>query len=538
MSAVLEKQFQEEALLGFMYKTKLELVKAEFKDVRIAAQGALEKGDDTWRVLHDASHHVMINHETKIRDQVRMPSAGDARVVMQESAAHDLGPHFALQFDVSKAHRRYLHRKADHGLLCCRSDEVEEDVWVNVVGTFGFVCASYWWARLSSGICRLVLRFFHRQWVMQLLFADDARLQTHGPLKFENLIMIIFLWCLVGTPLSWAKTKGGMSCEWVGYWLDYSRFHLGISESRSAWLIRWGDRVVNEGLVQMRDFAEGLGRLGFTAGVLEYYKPFLAPLYSWSAAAPRDAVLKVPPMVRLTLSWIVSELKTGRRYSLCKKPSKQLGILFKTDSKGESDHCVLGGFEFDPSRSTKESRWFSVRLTPEEAPWIFEKGHASKTIAATELMATLLAVHCFVPVPDRPALPSTGVICCQGVTDNQTNSYVVAKFMTTAFPLAAILMQLTCMLSQRNLWLNLQWVPRTENTEADSLTNGDFSLFSLENRVEIVMDNLPLDVMRALVERGTAFVQEIEALKAHNRTTGRIRGRLRKRARTDWAAES
>ena len=537
MSAVLEKQFQEEALLGFMYKTKLDLVKAEFKDVRIAAQGALEKGDDTWRVLHDASHHVMINHETKIRDQVRMPSAGDARIVMQESAAHDLGPHFSLQFDVSKAHRRYLHRKEDHGLLCCRSDEVEEDVWVNVVGTFGFVCASYWWARLSAGICRLVLRFFHRQWVMQLLFADDARLQTNGPLKFENLILAIFIWCLVGTPLSWAKTKGGMSCEWVGYWLDYARFQLGISESRSAWLIRWGDRVVSDGLVQMRDFAEGLGRLGFTAGVLEFYKPFLAPLYSWSAAAPRDAVLKVPPMVRLTLSWIVSELKTGRRYSLCKKPSEQLGVLFKTDSKGESNYCVLGGFEYNPARSLKDSRWYSVRLTPETAPWIFEKGHASRTIAATELMATLLAVHYFVPVPDVPALPSTGVVCCQGVTDNQTNSYVVAKLMTTAFPLAAILMQLTCMLSQRNLWLNLQWVPRTENVEADALTNGDFSLFSLANRVEVVMDDLPLDVMRSLVERGTAFVQELDALKAHNKTTGRIRSRLRKRARTEWAAE-
>jgi hypothetical protein len=198
---------------------------------------------------------------------------------------------------------------------------------------------------------------------------------------------------------------------------------------------------------------------------------------------------------------------------------------------------VLGGYEYDSSRSTKDSRWFSVRLSPEEAPWIFEKGHASRTIAATELMATLLAVHCFIPVPEQPVLPTTGVICCRGITDNQTNSYVVAKFMTTAFPLAAILMQLTCMLSQRNLWLNLEWVPRTENVEADALTNSDFSAFSMENRVELVLDDLPLDVMRSLVDRGTAFVQEIENLKAHNKTTGRIRSRLRKRAKTAWTAD-
>ena len=102
------------------------------------------------------------------------------------------------------------------------------------------------------------------------------------------------------------------------------------------------------------------------------------------------------------------------------------------------------------------------------------------------------------------------------------------------------------MLSQRSPWLNLQWVPRTENIEADAGTNIELSAFSLENRMDIVLDELPLDVMRSLVERGTAFAQdergtafvhEIENLKAHNKTTGRIRSRLRKRAKTAWAAD-
>ena len=209
LSAILEKQFQEEALLGFMYKSTLSAVSRNFKEVRVAAQGAIEKGDDTWRVLHDGTHGVRINNETVIRDQLRMPSAGDQRIVMQESAEYDEGPHFTIRFDVSKAHRRFLHRPSELGLLCCRSNENLEEVWVNRVGTFGLTCASYWWGRLAAGIVRLVIRFFHRQWVMQLLFADDARLQANGKDKYDNLLLAVFLWCIVRTPLSWRKCKPG-----------------------------------------------------------------------------------------------------------------------------------------------------------------------------------------------------------------------------------------------------------------------------------------------------------------------------------------
>ena len=534
MSKVLETQFQEESLLGFMYKARLVDVQAEFSDVRVAAQGAIEKSDHSWRILHDATHNVRLNNETVMRDQVRLPSAGDQRIVMQESAAFDEGPHFSLQFDVSKAHRRFLHKKADHGLLCCRADNVEEFVWVNRVGTFGCTAASYWWGRLAAGIGRLVLRCFYRNWLIQLLFADDVRVQANGKTKFDDLLLTVFLWCLLGTPLSWGKCKGGLSCEWVGYWCDYGRFQLGISESRASWLVSWGDRVVREGLVQMRDFAEGLGRLGFSCGVLEFYRPFLAPMYSWCAASPPGSVLKVPPMVRLTLSWVVEQLRTGRRFSLCKKPSRDLGVLFKTDAKGESDYVVLGGWKCAGGVGTKQSHWFSVKLTAEEAPWIFEKGHASRTIASTELLATLIAVHLFVPLPETCPDPSTGIVCCQGLSDNQTNSYVVAKCMTTSFPLAAILMQLTCMLSCRNLWLGLTWVPRLENQEADSLTNGDFSLFSEELRVPVVWSDLPLDVMSSLLVEGKGFLDELDRLKLAKADEVKSSRRKRRRIKNPW----
>ena len=372
---------------------------------------------------------------------------------------------------------------------------------------------------------------------MQLLFADDNRLQAHGPAKFDDILLAIFLWCLAGTPLSWHKCRGGLSCEWIGYWLDYSRFQLGISEGRSTWLIKWGDRIVKEGLVQMRDFAEGLGRLGFCAGVLEFHRPFLSALYAWSAAAPLGAVLPVPPLVRLTLSWIMDQFRTGRRTTCCRKPAKDLGVLFKTDAKGEENEVVIGGWLCCDGRSTKEAPWFSISLSEVEAPWLFARGHASRTIASSELLATLVAVFLFIPVAsgNEETLPSRGTIKCQGLTDNAGNAFVVSKLMTTKFPLSAVLMQLSTMLSERNLWLDLTWVRREENTEADALTNSDFALFSLERRVHVEWKDLPFQVLEALVKLGSEFVQEIDKFKeAKKRCSGLPPLRKRRKVLTPW----
>ena len=106
--------------------------------------------------------------------------------------------------------------------------------------------------------------------------------------------------------------------------------------------------------------------------------------------------------------------------------------------------------------------------------------------------------------------------------------------MTTSFPLAAVLMQLTCMLSERNLWLGLQWVPRLSNVEADALTNDDFLLFSPELRVNVVWEEVPLDVMSSLLQEGKGFLDEIDRMKTAKRTEQKPGYRKRKRTKTAW----
>ena len=41
--------------------------------------------------------------------------------------------------------------------------------------------------------------------------------------------------------------------------------------------------------------------------------------------------------------------------------------------------------------------WFAVRITPENAPWAFDRGKPCKPISALELLATVVALMLFRP---------------------------------------------------------------------------------------------------------------------------------------------
>ncbi len=73
---------------------------------------------------------------------------------------------------------------------------------------------------------------------------------------------------LVGTPLSPGKVRGGLALEWLGYWLDYARFCVGISESRTRWVLHRPREIAGDQIVLVRKVSQGLGRLCFASGVL------------------------------------------------------------------------------------------------------------------------------------------------------------------------------------------------------------------------------------------------------------------------------
>ena len=107
-----------------------------------------------------------------------------------------------------------------------------------------------------------------------------------------------------------------------------------------------------------------------------------------------------------------------------------------------------------------------------------------------------------------------GSVSFKGGTDNQGNSYLLDKLMTTKYPLGVVLMEVACQLGLRNATLRANGLPRLQNEEVDALTNSDFRHFSVARRIPVKLEELQFVVLNEFPQTGDAYITELEALKA------------------------
>ena len=62
--------------------------------------------------------------------------------------------------------------------------------------------------------------------------------------------------------------------------------------------------------------------------------------------------------------------------------------------------------------------------------------------------------------------------------------------MPSKFPLVVVLTEFAAQLRKLRLNLDLQWIPRNQNEEADALTNCDFGAFSEDRRIHVNISEL------------------------------------------------
>ena len=220
-----------------------------------------------------------------------------------------------------------------------------------------------------------------------MLVADDYQLEAGGK-EYRFALTAFFVVCsIVGVPLSWNKTSGGETVTWVGFELLHRTRQLGISQRRADWFRKWTTEVASSSSVHMASFEEGLGRVMYVAGALEYERPFLGPLYRFMSLHPRDSVRAVPPYVSFFLRHLaaqISELKALHPNQLAPR----------VDAQASSDRTGIGGWYPHVDQSgqvnVKLSRWFSLDITRDEWPWVFEKSSKPALIISTlEALAEL-----------------------------------------------------------------------------------------------------------------------------------------------------
>jgi hypothetical protein len=514
----IEQQFREEEKLKMMKEIPVEEGRRRYgSELLVAAIGAIEKSDESFRVIHDATHGVKINPRIRQRDQVRSPGLAEANTIMRQARKQGLSL-LGLKGDVSKAHRRCRVREQDHCYQVCQLRP--ETLWLNLVGTFGVGTASYWWSRLMGAAARGALYLQLDHWSWQLVFADDLHWLAGGGDGPLNLLLYVLFLVIVGTPFSWRKFKGGLTLDWVGYWLDYTKFQAGLSDSRARWLLGWIDATLAEGSILVRAFSEALGRLGFAAGALPSFRPFLGPLYAWSAAVPGGAFVEVPIMVKIILRYLRGQILDGNFMTDCGEDELAEDDDFRADAKAEGEEVAMGGWECRNDTPPESARWWYLRLNRKDHSWVYAGGEPYRKIATLELIATLLSDLAFSGTGDG-GFRRLRLI---GTTDNLGNKGAVARCMTTSFPLCAALMELAARQAKSGREVVLRWAPREQNVEADELSNGDFHRFDATKRIYVSCDEGSLPIMHEMIKYGKGLYDKVNQGKLEKKLFAASKG--------------
>ena len=117
-----------------------------------------------------------------------------------------------------------------------------------------------------------------------------------------------------------------------------------------------------------------------------------------------------------------------------------------------------------------------------------------------------------------------------GLTDNSGNTFALARLMSSKFPLVVILAEFAAQLRQKRLALELQWVPRNQNEEADALTNIRTELFDKTREVKVDLAKLEFVVLPEMVKVADALYAEVQRRRATKKEEVSSQG-TRKRGR-------
>ena len=127
----------------------------------------------------------------------------------------------------------------------------------------------------------------------------------------------------------------------------------------------------------------------------------------------------------------------------------RLPALYKPQKKWRLPSQVdpLDYLEYAPDRYEHEqvsmwrSSWFSLEITREDFPWVFEKvDRPSLIISTLEALALLVALK--IKFGQEPDPNDMRVLIVPSLTDNRGNGAALNKLMSTGFPSSAVLMEL------------------------------------------------------------------------------------------------
>ena len=96
-------------------------------------------------------------------------------------------------------------------------------------------------------------------------------------------------------------------------------------------------------IVLVKTVVEGLARLGFAAGALDWHKPFLATVYAWTAVAPSNSRRPLPLMMKLAFDRLFNRIREVARVVRCRPMDAAAAEVFRTNASATEGRAALGG---------------------------------------------------------------------------------------------------------------------------------------------------------------------------------------------------
>ena len=241
----------------------------------------------------------------------------------------------------------------------------------------------------------------------------------------------------------------------------------------------------------------------------------------------------VPSYVSFFRRFLASQVERKRHYS-CGVQTFPASAAPRVDAQASADTTGKGGWlpavRPDGSLDLWRSHWFSLELTRESWPWIFEKsdGPSVASLSTLEALSVLFSLMLFF---EEAALGPTRVQVAPTWTDNRCNGSALNKLMTSRFPASAVLMEMSVLMKTKGLQASVQWAPGAANREADWLANGDTQDFNLEYECAIDPAAVRWHILPQALEEG----RRAERAYQEFRTSGRDpqRGKKQRRRRPE-----
>eukprot|EP00435_Cladocopium_sp_Y103_P012590 s2362_g3.t1 len=331
-SADRRRHVMQEAELGSIIRMKADEAKKKYQGrLAIAALGAVPKelGSTVVRIARDGSDSGGVNHRIKVRNRLRFPAVDDASGVLQHA-----------------------------------EDEVEE-----AGGTVRFSMLYDVLAHNASGL---------ELGILHLLFAEDGWMLALGAYFWRRLLFWLFVLDICEAPLSRKKVRGGTVVQWIGCQINVGSFEKGSTEKKVRWMLEGLEKHEASGGVLGRDLKSALGRFGFVAGALQHVRPFLGPIFAWSARLAPATYAKFPDAIRVLLQYVMKQV-AGCPMAKPKRTRDHVREAFRADAKAEGAVIVIGGWEVLEGKEKRYGRWFSIELNRRNAPWAHLKGKRSET---------------------------------------------------------------------------------------------------------------------------------------------------------------